>query len=248
MKTTLVSILTLLTLSLLSGSKLPAQITEKKTPGKLVITGIVYDKETREPLSNALFSINNNSYYTTNELGRFLIRGNPGDTITYSYVGYQRFNVLIPDTLAALEYLLGIFMTKDTILIPEIVIFPRTYSYPSIVNRNEVTREMIERAQINVNRAVYEGLTRPVTTYDADMNAKQTLRIYQMKAQYKGLVVTPENSVGVSNQSFRTYHLLYGSPISTVTKVSKEMITPGEAELIIGQYLSRKAIPPSNAK
>jgi hypothetical protein len=216
------------------------QITEPKHTSKLLITGAVYDSESKEPLSNAYFSINKNPGYTANEMGRFLTKGNPGDTITYSYLGYADVKVLIPDTLAALEYLLGIFMTKDTIMIPEIIIFPRSYKYPSIITNVKVDQETINNAQANVDRAVVQSLTQPVKTYDADMNAKQTMRTYEMRAQYKGQLATPENSAGVSTNSYHTYHLIYGSPIISSKKAAEEMITQSEEEILIGQYLAGK--------
>ncbi len=243
MKTRMTTILICLGMLLLLDLNLAGQITGNKPAGKLTITGIVYDKESREPLSNAFFSVNSQQTFSTNELGRFLFTGHPGDTITYSYVGYENFSTQIPDSLAALEYLLGIFMTRDTIMIPEIVIFPRPYSYPSIVMRNELTPEMLEKAQANVDRATFQGLTQPVKTFDADMNAKQTMRIYQMRAQNKGIVATPENSISLSTQSLRTYHLLYGAPITTARRISGEMITQTEAEMIIGQYGAEKKTP-----
>ena len=160
----------------------------KPTDGKLVITGSIFDSETREPLPNAYFSINEKPGYVANELGRFLIKGNPGDKITYSYLGYANFEVQIPDTLAAVEYLVGIFMTKDTIMIPEVVIFPRTTG-SSIVTQVNVDAQMLGNAQANVDKAVVQGLTQPVKEYDADMNAKRTMRVYQMRAQNKGLTM-----------------------------------------------------------
>lgn len=216
------------------------QTTEQKQSGKLLITGAVYDSESKEPLSNAYFSINKKAGYTANELGRFLTKGNPGDTITYSYLGYTDVHVLIPDTLAALEYLLGIFMTRDTIMIPEIIIFPRSFSYPSIITNVKVDQEMINNAQNNVDRAVVQGLTQPVKNYDADMNAKQTMRTFEMRAQYKGLAITPENSVGVSTTYRQNYNLIYGSPIISSKNVANEMINQNEAEILIGQYLAGK--------
>jgi hypothetical protein len=216
------------------------QTTDQKRTEKLLITGAVYDAESKEPLSNAYFSVNKNLGYTTNDMGRFLTKGNPGDTITYSYLGYADVKVLIPDTLAALEYLLGIFMTKDTIMIPEIVIFPRSYLYPSIITNVKVDQEMINNAQANVDRAVVQSLTQPVKAYDADMNAKQTMRTYEMRAQYKGLLVTPENSVGVSTSYSRTYNLIYGAPIISSKRTVDEMITQSEEEILIGQYLAGK--------
>ena len=215
-------------------------ITAQNNPGeKILITGAIFDKETNEPLPNAYFSVNSQTGYVANELGRFLFKGNPGDKITYSHLGYTNFEIAIPDTLKSLEYLVGVFMTKDTIMIPEVVIFPRTTG-SSIITKPEVNQQMLDQAQANVDKAVIQGLTQPVKAYDAEMNARQTMRIYQMKAQNKGMLATTENSVGVSTQSYRNYNLLYGAPVVSARKVNGEIITQTETEILIGQYQAGK--------
>jgi hypothetical protein len=205
----------------------------KAIKNKIFITGAVYDSETKEPLSNAQFNIRKSEIFTTFSKGKFSLYGNPGDTISYRYLGYKEMKVVIPDTLKQLEYLMGVFMPKDTILIPEIVIFPRIESYPSIVTDVKDNAEMINQAQINVNKATVQGLTTNVGAYNADMNAKMTLRNYEMKAQHNGLLVTPENSVGISNTSYQTHYLQFGSPLVRPGKMSNEMVNQNEINLII---------------
>jgi hypothetical protein len=205
----------------------------KAIKNKIFITGAVYDSETKEPLSNAQFNIHKSEIFTTFSKGKFSLYGNPGDTISYRYLGYKEMKVVIPDTLKQLEYLMGVFMPKDTILIPEIVIFPRIESYPSIVTDVKDNAEMINQAQINVNKATVQGLTTNVGAYNADMNAKMTLRNYEMKAQHNGLLVTPENSVGISNTSYQTHYLQFGSPVVRPGKMSNELVNQNEINLII---------------
>ncbi len=200
---------------------------------KIFITGAVYDSETKEPLSNAQFNIHKSEIFSTFSKGKFSLYGNPGDTISYHYLGYKEMKVVIPDTLKRLEYLLGVFMPKDTFLIPEIVIFPRIESYPSIITDIKDNAEMINQAQINVNKATIQGLTTNVGAYNADMNTKMTLRNYEMKAQNNGLLVTPENSVGISNTSYHTHYLQFGSPAVRPGKMKNEMVNQNEINLII---------------
>ena len=146
---------------------------QKKT--KIFITGGVYDSETKEPLSNARFTIHKSENYSTQSNGKFSLFGHPGDTISYRYLGYKEMHVIIPDTLKEMEYLMGIFMPKDTFLIPEIVIFPRIEVYPSIVKTVKMDEQMINQAQRNVNKAAIQGLKQPVKHYDAEMNAKKNV-------------------------------------------------------------------------
>jgi hypothetical protein len=203
---------------------------------KIFITGAVYDSETKEPLNNARFTLHHSENYSTQSNGKFSLYGQPGDTISYRYIGYKEMHVIIPDTLKQLEYLMGVFMPKDTILIPEIVIFPRIDIYPSMVKQVALNEKMINQAQKNVNKAAIQGLTQPVKKYDADMNTRKTLREYQMEAQNKGLLVTPENSVGLSTNSYQTHYLQFGSKLVKSRKITNEMVRQSEIDLILANH------------
>lgn len=214
---------------------------------KIFITGAVYDSETKEPLSHAQFTLHRSDRYATQSNGKFSLFGLPGDTITYHYLGYKEMHIVIPDTLRQLEYLMGVFMPKDTIIMPEIVIFPRTESTSSIVKEVKMNAEMINQAQKNVNNATVQGLTQPVQKYDADMNAKSTLRNYEMKAQYKGFLVTPENSVGVSTGSLHTHYLQFGTPMVKSKKATNKMVKQNELDLILATHEIMKMNPGKQA-
>jgi len=203
---------------------------------KIFITGAVYDSETKEPLSNARFGFRRSENYLTQSYGKFSLFGFPGDTITYKYVGYKDMHVIIPDTLKAPEYLMGVFMPKDTILIPEVIIFPRTEVYPSIVTEVKMDDKMYNQAQKNVSKAAFQGLTQPVRQYDADMNAKKTLRGYEMKAQNNGLLVTQENSIGISTLNYQTQYLQFGMPVVKERKITNEMVRQIEIDLILANH------------
>ncbi len=203
---------------------------------KIFITGAVYDSETKKPLTNAHFSIQKSDNYSAQTSGKFSLLGVPGDTISYNYLGYKELRVIIPDTLKEVEYLMGVFMPKDTFLIPEVVIFPRIENYSSVVSEVKVDERMINQAQKNVNKGVFQGLTQPAGKYDAEMNAKKTMRGYEMKAQYNGLLVTPENTVGMSTANYQTHYLQFGTPLVRAKKITFEMIRQNEIELLLVNY------------
>lgn len=219
-------------LSLTLGENATAQ-ENKPAKNKIFITGAVYDSDTKEPLPDARFFIHKNELHTAMPKGRFSLYGNPGDTISWHYTGYKEMKIVIPDTLRQLEYLMGVFMPKDTVLIPEVVIFPRVESYPTILTDVKDNEEMINRAQKNVNNATIQGLTRNVGAMDADMSAKSALRAYEMKAQNKGLLVTPENSVGVSNTNYRTHYLQFGSRMASPGKMENQAASQNEIKLLL---------------
>lgn len=204
------------------------------------ITGMVYDSKTQEPLGNTNFRINKNFGYVTNELGRFSFLGSPGDSVIFSYVGYHTNRLVVPDTLKSDEYVMGVFMHEETVKLSEIIIFARIPTNSIVVTQVQSDEHAKNLAQSNVDKAVIEGLTQSPKVYDAAMNAKRTMRANQMKAEYKGMLVSPENSVGISNQSFMTSSLIFGSPIFTRRKMAKEMINSSESALLIEQFEALK--------
>ena len=204
------------------------------------ITGMVYDSKTQEPLGNTNFRINKNSGYVTNELGRFSFLGSPGDSVIFSYVGYYTNRLVVPDTLKSDEYVMGVFMHEETVKLSEIIILARIPTNSIVVTQVQSDEHAKNLAQSNVDKAVVESLTQSPKVYDAAMNAKRAMRTNQMKAEYKGMLVSPENSIGISNQSFMTSSLIFGSPILTRRKMAKEMITSSESALLIEQFEALK--------
>jgi len=212
------------------------QDTFKKNVKSVFITGITYDSQTHEPLSNANFKVNNKIGFTTNETGRFSFFGSPRDTIEFTFMGYQPSKLIIPDSLKSEEYVMGVFMHQQAIKLAEIIILPRVATTSMIINPVKTDQQTMNIAQNNVDKAVVEGLTRSPKVYDADMNAKKTMRTNQMRAEYKGMLVTPENSVGLSTQNYRTYNIIYGSPIITPHSDAREMITNSESAQLLKHF------------
>ena len=213
---------------------------ESGCKNSVFITGMVYDSKTQEPLGNTNFRINKNSGYVANELGRFSFLGCPGDSVVFSYVGYHTNRLVVPDTLKSDEYVMGVFMHEETVKLSEIIIFARIPTNSIVVTQVQSDEHAKNLAQSNVDKAVVESLTQSPRVYDAAMNAKRTMRTNQMKAEYKGMLVSPENSVGISNQGFMTNSLIFGSPILTRRKMAKEMITSSESALLIEQFEALK--------
>lgn len=217
----------------------------KKSVKSLFITGITYDSETLESLSGTNFRINNQNIFATDESGRFSFYGAPGDTIVFTYIGYQPNRLIVPDSLKSQEYVVGVFMHEQPVKLAEIIILSRLAPSSIIITPVQNDQKTMDIAQSNVDKAVVEGLTRAPKVYDADMNVKKTLRSNQMRTEYKGMLVTPENSVGLSTLNYQTYNIIFGSPVTTPNKVAREMVTDSEIEILLNNFRARKrAMPP----
>lgn len=234
-------ILILLILNIL-GDNVAGQGIPKKSFNSVFITGITYDSKTLETLSSTTFRINNKNSFATNESGRFSFYGAPGDTIVFTYIGYQPTWLIVPDTLKSQEYVLGVFMQEQTVKLAEIIILPRIAPTSIVIKPVQSDQKTMNIAQSHVDKAAIEGLTRSQMVYDADMNAEKSMRTNQMRTEYKGMLATPENSVGLSTQSYRTYNIIYGSPITTPNRIAKEMVTSSESEILLQNYEALKRL------
>ena len=104
-------------------------------------------------------------------------------------------------------------------------------------------------AQSNVNKAVVEGLTRAPKNYNADMNVRLTMLTNQIRNEYKGMLVSPENSFGLSTQGYKTYRVIYGLPVVASGKAAKELITSSECETLLQHFeaVQRALLQPESA-
>jgi len=228
-------ILILLVLNSLGGKAFGQSISLQNAKS-VFITGITYDSKTHEPLPNTNFKVNNKNIFTTNELGRFSFFGNPNDTVVFTYIGYQPSKLVVPDTLKSEEYVVGVFMYEQPINLAEIIILPRRPITSIIITPVKTDQMTMDIAQGHANDAAVKGITQSAKVYDAAMNAKKTMQNNQTRMEYKGMLVSPENSVGLSNQNFRTNSIIYGSPITIPHKIAKEMVTSSESLVLIEHF------------
>ena len=223
------------------GSSTKGQVIPNKGNKSIFITGIAFDSKTKEPLSNANFSINSKNSFATNESGRFSFYGFPNDTVVFTYLGYQHATLIVPDTLKSEEYVMGVFMREQAIKLAEIIILRRITPSSMIITPVKTDQRTMDIAQNHVDKATVEGLTRAPKVYDADMNARKTMRTNQMRTEYKGMLVTPENAVGISTQSYKTFNMIYGTPIRSSGRVPREMVTSNESNLLLKHFEDTKS-------
>lgn len=234
--------LNLLRLSLLAfifiglGLYANCQINPEKKSRAIFITGIAFDSKTLEPLPSAGFKINQKNSFATNETGRFSFYGMPNDTVVFTYLGYQPTTLTVPDTLKSEEYVMGVFMREQPVRLSEVIILRRIGPSSMIIKPVQTDQRTMDIAQNNVDKAAMEGLTKAPQVYDAEMNTRKEIRSNQIRAEYKGMLVTPENAVGLSTQTYRTFNVIYGTSVISSGKISKEMISNSESILLLKQY------------
>ncbi len=236
----------MLIILILTGLKmsLRGQIIPEKRTKSIFVTGVTFDSNTKEPLSGASFRVNHQKGFVTNETGRFSFYGFPNDTIVFTYLGYSPTVLIVPDSLKSEEYVMGVFMREQAVKLAEIIILRRIGSSSMMITQVKTDQQTMNIAQNNVDKAVVEGLTQAPKVYDADMNTRQTMRTIQMRNEYNGMLVTPENAVGLSTMNYKTFNVVYGTPIVSPGKISREMISNNESSLLLKHFEAfQKSLP-----
>jgi len=174
----------------LSLSYVCGQVKEDK-PVRL--TGFVIDKQTRDPLVNTHYIINNRRGGVVDENGRFAIPGMVNDTIVFSYVGYKDVVLIVSDMLQRNDYLVGIFMPRDTILLDEVVILPRLGSLRSEITALSTTKDVDQvHAVNNLSMAAYTGISRNIEWSDPEAQYRYVSNQIKERAMAQGLVPSDE--------------------------------------------------------
>ena len=160
-------------------------------------TGIILDGTNEEllplPYANVLVMNHNRGTYSDFN-GFFSIVVEKGDKVEFSAVGYQSITFQIPDTLTDNRYSMVQLMTKDTINLPETVVFP----WPSRDHFKleflamDVTSEMQDRAIKNLANETLRKMRNEVAA-DGNENADYYLR--QQSRNYYHIGQTPPMNI-----------------------------------------------------
>ena len=154
------------------------------------VTGIVCDRDSIRPLPEAIFRLGK-EVRGVDKQGRFSLSVQVGDTLRFSHIGYAPTQVVISDSLRENDFLLGVFMVRDTVLLSEVLILPRFFTGKYQPNA------MLLNAQNNFNQALHAA-SRPVEKMDQEMNRSMMLEDFARKVEMKGLV---DVKLGVGTQS-----------------------------------------------
>lgn len=164
----------------------------------ILLTGIVVEGDSLNPLVATHFIINNDKGGITDKDGHFHFYARIGDTIQFSYVGYKTVMVILIDTLPPIDYLLGIRMTQDTIPLKEVIIYPRIVGdINTLMTNTSVQSKSMDNAANNIRFAKFQGLTQPSTEWDADMSQKLMMQQQTEKNINKGLI-SPDQMISIT--------------------------------------------------
>jgi hypothetical protein len=117
--------------------------------------------------------------------GMFSLYARHHDTITFTSVGYKEYRMIVRDTLRAREYVAGIYLSSDTLMIAEVIVMPRIGNIRAEImsERPPADQELINAAN-NLRLSAYQGLVNasklgdPATNYEL-LRQKQRYEAYE---------------------------------------------------------------------
>jgi hypothetical protein len=145
----------------------------------ILFNGIVLDADTREPLTAAYYAIKGKAAGAVDLKGMVSFYARPHDTVRFACLGYKNLLMVVSDTLRTSEYVAGIYLSKDTLVIPAVVIIPRLNNMRAeiMAAKPDADQELIN-ATNNLKISTYQGLTAaarlddPAANYDVIRHAQ----------------------------------------------------------------------------
>ncbi len=207
-------------------------IAQTQKSDSIYLTGAVMDGKKQTALPYAGIQINHKKTGNADVYGKFAFRVNVGDTINYSFVGYRDLRIVVSDSLKQKAYLFGVFMTRDTIALDEVVILPRFGNFKAaFIRANPNTPEYV-RATNNINSATYQALTTtltPETKMDAKDNTDMLIQESVIKTEYKAMGHT---DMMLDISTIRTMPELRRIKRKRKLKIPNNMVTDKEIKLL----------------
>jgi hypothetical protein len=181
---------------------------------RILFHGIVMDASTLYPVSNAQILINRAFSSVSGTNGTFAFYVNRKDTVLFKHLGFKSTSMFVSDTLAGLEFVAGIYMQTDTLLIGEVVIVPRLTNLKSEMMRPpRRIPSTFENARYNVAISAYQARNTQNRLGDPETNYNLLRQKQKVDAYEKGGV--PSDMIAGINPLLllpAAYLLLHGYP------------------------------------
>lgn len=123
--------------------------------GVVQFTGAIVESDSLRPMPFVHITVKNTDIGTISDYyGYFSFVAHPGDTISFSSVGYHKNYFVIPDTLSQNSFSVIHVMLKDTMLLKEFTVYPwptREQFKQAFMNL-EIPHDDLDRAKKNLSR------------------------------------------------------------------------------------------------
>lgn len=192
-------------------------------PDTVSFSGVVVNARSSEMMPDVNCHFGRNGGSVSDENGCFRIKIRRGDTVVFSHVGFKACRVVIPDTLRGKEYMLGVFMSPDTLMLSETLIIRRW---------KDTRRQQFANARNNM-RGLLEQAYAP-REMDAGMNQRMMIDEYARSVEMKGHV---DVRFGVGTQSVDAFRWM---KMRKRQEEKREWLNPEEIDLLKKLYYLEK--------
>jgi len=209
-----------------------SQITQTDS---LRISGVVFDRDSLNSLPFSQFNLHSKKY-SSNEEGQFSFWAHQGEVIKFSHLGFKDTYIQINDTLNINNYMLGVFLTRDTFEISEIIVVPR-YENLAAQARNMPLLITPDQAYAsnNVKASTNQALTQAPLRMDKEMNQNMVLREQRWGTVYK-TQIPPDKTIGISSENLGSMSLFVTPKKEKIRASIAQPLNQYELDLIIRIY------------
>lgn len=202
---------------------------QKMVIEKMKFSGVVINSQTTLPMPDVHCRYAG-MIETTDSRGQFEMFIDPGDSVLFSYVGFRPYRVVIPDSLDKTEYVIGVFLSPDTVELAEVLIL-RRFGEQARVNRIN--------AQNNISGVVRDAYA-PVKSLDGDANQRRLLDEFSAKIADRGHVTV---GLGVGTN---TADYFFQRKMARKFSGERRFLEVEEVDLLKKLYYLEKTKKPTN--
>ena len=225
-----------------------SQVNEKaETP--VLFHGLVIDASSFAPVPNTQIMINRAFSAVSTEKGSFALYVNRNDTVVFKSLGFKPATMYVRDTLRGNEFVAGVFLHSDTLLIDEVIIVPRIPNLRyEILNAKSKSPSTMDNARYNVAVSAYQGKNSQGVLGDPDNNYAVLSQKQKIKAFERGGIPS-DMIVGISPfllvpAGYLLIQSLQGKPDYAPSVTPN--ISDREIENLHKKYLERLNPPPTD--
>lgn len=203
------------------------------------VTGVVLEQDSATTLPYSRLSVKSRTF-TSDEKGRFSVWALIGDIVQFSHIGYKDTYIQISDSLKHNNYIFGVFLSRDTIRLSEVIVVPR-YKYlirkaktmPLVITPDEAY------ANNNIRISTQQALTQTPIRMDAEMNQRMVLQEHIWSTVYK-TQIPPDNTFGVTTENMALMRLFIPEKEEKVKAARLQPLNKNELNLIIKIYEQKR--------
>jgi len=153
----------------------------------ILFRGVVLDASSQTRLGSSQIRINRSRSAISAEDGTFSFYAYKKDTVLFSILGYKPASLIVSDTLSGSEFLTGVYLETDTLLIPEVIIVPKLSNLRAEMMNPRITSDArLENARSNISIASYQGRTGQAKLGDPANNYEFLRQKQKVDAYEKG--------------------------------------------------------------